>query len=514
MHRLQEVIRLHRLGQSRREIAKQLRMGRNTIRRYQEKLESAALLEGSPDALPTLEQLADLCVEKQPSIPAQQASSVTGWQAQIETLHAKGIGPTPIHNHLLLKYPDYDGHLSSVKRLCRRLTRAAGPKEADVALRVETAPGEVAQVDFGYAGQRYDPQRGLLRKCWVFVMTLGFSRDMYCDLVFDQKIETWLDLHVRAFEHFGGVPRTVVPDNLKSAVIRASFGIDDKPILNRSYRELARHYQFQIDPTPPRSPEKKGKVESNVKYVRRNFLDTWDTVDIDADRQQLQRWVEEIAGQRVHGTTRRRPRDLFTEVEAQVLRALPALRWDPVVWKQVKVHRDSHVQIDAAYYSAPWKLLGKELWARCSRHSVELWSENRRVHTHGRVPRGTRQTFEDHLPEHRRDLVHRSRGHWEQRADSIGPKVKELVTKIFDSDEVLSQLRKVQAIVTHLETFPPERSRAAAARALHYDSLTYKAIKNILRKGLDLEPLPDSKPARDWASGSRFARQATFFSSS
>ena len=136
MHRLQEVIRLHRLGQSRRDIAKQLRMGRNTIRRYQEKLESIGLLDGSPDALPPLEQLGGLWVEEQQTPPAQQISSVKRWQAQIEALHAQGIGPTPIHNHLCLKYPDYDGHLSSVKRLCGRLTREAGPKETDVALRV------------------------------------------------------------------------------------------------------------------------------------------------------------------------------------------------------------------------------------------------------------------------------------------------------------------------------------------------------------------------------------------
>ncbi len=156
-----------------------------------------------------------------------------------------------------------------------------------MAIRVETAPGEVAQVDFGYAGLRYDPERGVLRKCWVFVMTLGFSRDVFCDLVFDQKIGTWLELHVRAFEYFGGVPRVLIPDNLKAAVIRASFSVDSDPALNRSYRELARHYGFRIDPTPPRAPEKKGKVESSVKYVRRNFLDTWETVDVNEDRRQL-----------------------------------------------------------------------------------------------------------------------------------------------------------------------------------------------------------------------------------
>ena len=512
MHRVQEVIRLHRLGRSRRVIAGQLRMGRNTIRRYQRVLANAGLLEGLADDLPTIESLQEAMAEELPAPVPESKSSVEPWKTKVEELHKTGSGPTAIHDHLRLHVADYTGHLSSVKRLCHRLTREAGPRATDVAIRVDTVPGEVGQVDFGYAGLRYDPSRGLLRKCWVFVMTLGFSREMYCDLVFDQKVKTWLDLHVGAFEYFGGVPKVIVPDNLKSAVIRASFGVDDDPVLNRSYRELARYYGFQVDPTPPCSPEKKGKVESNVKYVRRNFLDTWDTVDIEEDRRQLLRWLTEIAGQRIHGTTGRRPRDLFDEAEAQALEPLPAKRWEPVLWKKVKLHRDSHVQVDSAYYSAPWKLLGSELWARCTPHSIALWHNDKHIHTHGRVGRGQRRTVDEHLPEHRRDLRHRSREYWIERAQKLGSEVEDLATAIFDADDVLLQLRRVQSVISHLETFPRVRAQKAAARALHYRCLEYRSIKNILRKGLDLEPLPEKARKRDWASGSRFARQATFTS--
>lgn len=513
MHRIQELIRLYRLGQGQRSIAKQLRMSRGTIRSYQEKLREAGLLDGAPDELPESVVLKEVIAEG-PSEPPQAESSIQRWKPKIEELREKGCGPTAIHDFLRLHEPDYQGSLSAVKRMCCRLKAAAGPAEEDVAIRVETVPGEIAQVDFGYAGLRYDPELGVLRRCWVFVMTLGFSRDLFCELVFDQKLSTWLDLHVRAFEYIGGVPRVLVPDNLKSAVIRASFGIDDDPALNRSYRELARHYDFRIDPTPPRAPEKKGKVESSVKYVRRSFLKAWETVDIHEDRRQLQRWVSEIAGQRLHGTTGRRPRELFEEVEAQALSPLPQTRWDPVLWKKVTVHRDSHVQVDSAFYSAPWHLLGQELWARCTSHSVAIYNDDEHVHTHGRLARGKRQTVEEHLPEHRRDLRHRSRSYWIEKAEAIGPEVAQLATEIFDADDVLLQLRRVQAVVRHLETFPPQRARNAAARALRYGCLSYGAIKNILRKGLDLEPLPDQEPKRQWASGSRFARQANFFSSS
>jgi len=514
MYRIQELVRLHRLGQSQRAIAQQLRMGRETIRDYQGKLREAGLLDGSPAELPESAVLKEVIGEEADEETGQSPSSVEPWKSKISALREKGCGPTAIHDHLRLHEPDYSGSLSAIKRMCCRLRAEAGPKELDVAIRVETIPGKVAQVDFGYAGRRYDPERGILRKCWVFVMTLAFSRDVFCDLVFDQKIKTWLDLHVRAFEYFGGVPEVLIPDNLKSAVIRASFSIDDDPALNRSYRELARHYGFRIDPTPPRAPEKKGKVEASVKYVRRNFLSTWETVDINEDRRQLKRWMVEIAGQRIHGTTGRRPRELFEEVEAQALSALPLSRWDPVLWKRVTVHRDSHVQVDSAFYSAPWRFLGKKLWARCTSHSVALWHEDDHVHTHGRVPRGARQTVDEHLPEHRRDLRHRSSSYWIERAERVGPEVMQLVREIFAADDVLLQLRRVQAVVRHLETFPRERARKAAARALRYGCLNYRAIKNILRKGLDLEPLPEETPKRQWASRSRFARQSNFFSSS
>jgi hypothetical protein len=233
MHRIQEVVRLHRLGQSQRAMAQQLRMGRETIRIYEGKLREVGLLDGSAHELPESAVLKRVIGEgeRPDEETAQTPSSVQEWRPKISELHDKGCGPTAIHDHLRLHEPDDSGSLSAVKRMCRRLKAEAGPMAEDVAIGVETVPGEVAQVDFGYAGLRYDPERGILRKCWVFVMTLGFSRDVFCDLVFDQKIGTWLDLHVRAFEYFGGVPEVLVPDNLKSAVIRASFSVDVDPAL-------------------------------------------------------------------------------------------------------------------------------------------------------------------------------------------------------------------------------------------------------------------------------------------
>ena len=402
MHRLQEVVRLCRMGRSARAIARALHMSRNTIQAYLATFAQAGLLEGTAEELPTNEALR-ACVRTQfPLSPApQQTSTVESWIEKISELRP-GAGPTAIHDYLRLNEPDYTGSLSAVKRICLRLERERGPLPTDVAIPVVTAPGEVAQVDFGYAGKRYDPARGVLRKSWLFVMTLCFSRRSFCELVFDQKVETWVRLHILAFEHFGGVPRVIVPDNLKAAVVRAAFGIDDDPSIQRTYRELARHYCFQIDPTPPRSPKKKGKVERDVRYVRGSFLATWPSVDIHEDRRALRRWLTEVADRRVHGTTKRPPIELFEEEEREALFPLPAKRFELIAWKRARLHTDSHLQVDGAFYSAPWRFLHEELWVRCTEHAIEIHREDAHLWTHARIARGKRSTVQEHLPECRR----------------------------------------------------------------------------------------------------------------
>jgi transposase len=504
-HRIQELIRLHRLGESSRSIARQLRMSRDAIRAYRRALSSAGFLDGPAAVVPELELVRQALAAQLPTRPPpQQVSSVEAWSELIGEMYGRHASPTAIFDRLRLEHPDFPGSLSAVKRLCARIRRARGISPDEVAIPVETEPGLIAQVDFAYAGKLYDPEQGVMRKCWLFLMTLGHSRHMYCQLVFDQKVETWVRLHIEAFEYFSGVPRVIVPDNLKAAVVRAAFAIDDEPEIHRTYRELARHYGFQVDPTPPRSPEKKGKVESNAKYVKRNFLGPREPSDVVRARVELQLWVREIAGRRLHGTTGRRPLEVFEAEERAVLVPLPASRYEIVLWKRAQLHRDCHVQIDGAFYSAPWKLVGEHLWARCTRKDVVLYHGDERLWVHARVARGKRNTIESHLPEGRRDLRHRGAQHWLVRAKAIGPETLLLVEEVFASDDVLSKLRAVQAIVSHLANFPSSRAEAAAARARHYGSRSYAAVRNILRQGLDLEPLVQE--SRRWSKGSRFAR--------
>jgi transposase len=482
------------MGTSCRASARMLGMSRNTEREYRDALCAAGLWDGPEDALPELDVLRAAVERAHPlkPPPPQQQSSIEKYRALIAPLAAHGVGAQAIYDRLRQEHETFRGSLSAVKRMCRAVVRERGIRAADVAIPIETLPGQEAQVDFGYVGKLYDSAEGRLRKAYVFVMVLGYSRHQFSRICFDQKVETWLLLHVEAFEWFGGVPEIVVPDNLKSAVIRAAFAPSDPTTLNRSYRELARHYGFKIAPTPPRSPEKKGKVESGVKYVKNNFFAARpDERSADTLQRELSRWVVDVAGRRIHGTTRERPLEVFDLFERAALKSLPERRPAFVIWHQALLHRDSHLVFRGAMYSAPWRLIGKKLWVRADRSSVQVFCDDVRVASHERQKAGKRRTDERHLPEHRSDYRHRARSYWEARADALGPEVGVFIREVFDSDDVLDQLRTVQAIISHLATFPSERVKAACQRASFYASYRYGAIKAILRKGLDFEPLPN-----------------------
>lgn len=360
MHRLEEMVRLYRMGTSKHEIARMLLMSPNTERVYRNALVSAELLEGPVDALPSVEQLrAAVQQHHPPKVAVAQTSSVESYREAIAGLMTKGLKARAIYDRLRLDEPGFCASYAAVKRFWRAANRARGVRAENVAIPVETAPGSVAQVDFGYVGKLYDPETKTLRKAWCFVMVLGYSRHMLLGVVFDQKVETWLQLHIAAFAEMEGVIETVVPDNLKAAVIRAAFAVDGTTELNRSYRELARYYGFKIDPTPPYAPKKKGKVEAAVKYVKGNFFAGRQESDVEVVRKDLRRWALEIAGTREHGTTHKRPLDEFLEVEKATLLALPARPYEIVVWKKATLHTDSHLVLGKRLYSAPWKLIGQ-----------------------------------------------------------------------------------------------------------------------------------------------------------
>jgi transposase len=409
MHRLQELVRLPRLGTPVREVARLLQMSPNTERRYRTCLSQAGLLDGPATETPELESLLSVVEQARPSAterPDHERSTVEPFREVVQELVAKGLLARAIYDRLRLQHgSEFEISYDAMKRFVRRLRAESGVSPDEVAIPVQTEPGDVAQVDFGFVGWLYDPRRGAMRKAWVFVMVLAYSRHIFAKVTFDQRAETWVQLHIEAFDFFGGAAQTLVPDNLKAAVVRCAFGVDDEPALNRTYRDLARHYGCKIDPTPPRAPKKKGKVESSVKYVKRNGLAGRDGQDIDEINPMLLVWCRDIAGQRIHGVTGRKPLEVFDATEQAHLAALPARRYEPTVWKQARVHQDSHVVFDRRLYSVPWRWLGRTVWICATASSVAIFGDDVRIATHDRRSSGTHSTLESHIPEHRRDFV-------------------------------------------------------------------------------------------------------------
>jgi len=503
MHRLQELVRLHRMGGAPvHDIAASLTMSPNTERRYRTALTAAGLLAGSVDALPPLEELKAAVEKELPSVePPQQQSSIAKWQPEVKELLENGLTPKTIHDRLRLKHPgEYEGQLGAVKRMVRRLRIEQGVSANDIAIPVETEPGHVAQVDFGYAGYRRDPKTDTKRKAWVFVMVLGHSRHQYVEHVFDQKAESWVKLHVNAFKEFGAVPSEIVPDNLKAAVLKAAFASSEDSTLNRSYRELARHYGFKIAPTPPRAPKKKGKVESGVKYVNNNFGTGRDGEDITTSNAEVRRWVREIAGTRTHGSTGRAPLEVFAQEERAAMLPLPSEPYRIVLWHKATLHRDSHFHFDGRLYSVPWRHVAPEgqkatvVWARATATTVTAYIDDARVADHDRLGPGRRSTKDDHLPEHRRDYRHRDAAYWRERAEQLGGDVRALIDAVLDHDPARSRVDVACSSVRLLETLPPERATRVARHALGFGNVHYGELKRIVEHGLDQPREDDDVP--------------------
>jgi transposase len=261
MNHLRDLIARLNAGESERRIARDMHLSRQTVSKYHKIARQAGYLE------PGITLPDDEAIQKRlgpgPQ-PPKINSSVKPFGEIVKSLRKQGVEMVAIWQRLK-DDQGYRGSYSSIRRFVQHLE----PESREVYVRVQTGPGEEMQVDFGSVGQLFDPASGRIRPAYVFVATLGYSRHQYAELVFDQKVVTWIGLHRRALEYFGGVPKRVVPDNLKAAVLKV---LVQDAVLGEAYRQMALHYGFMISPTIPYTPRHKGKVENGVHYVQRNFM--------------------------------------------------------------------------------------------------------------------------------------------------------------------------------------------------------------------------------------------------
>ena len=485
---LHELLRRLRARESDRAISRALVVSRNTLKGYRQWAEVHHLLAGDLPDLATLEALRRQDSACPAPVRLGQASSLEAYREEIGDLLAQGRPPRTIWRLLGQRHPDFSGSESAVWRMVQQL-RANQPPE--VVLRIETPPGEVAQVDFGFLGYLLDTERDCLRKAWAFVMTLAWSRHQYAELVFDQRIPTWLLCHQHAFEFFGGVPQRIVLDNLKAAIIQA-YTTEHDPEVQQAYRECAEHYGFLIDPCLPRKPQHKGKVErGGVGYLQQAF---WPLVPEgtslgDAHRQ-LRQWLVTTAGLRVHGTTRQVPLARFEHVERAALLPLASTAYDPAVWKRCTLYRDGHVTFEKSYYSAPYRLIGQTLWLRAGLREIRLFSEPfELVATHPRATQpGERHTQPDHLPADKAWALTLTRPTCQAQAEAIGPATGEVVAELLASRPV-DRFRTAVRVLRLAEHYTPARLEAACAVGQAYGDPSFCTLKRLLHEGLETLPL-------------------------
>ena len=478
-----------RAGVSQRQIERELKLNRRTVKKYQEWAEEHGLLKGE---LPPLEELQALLEQTIPGVqPPQNVSTVEKYRTLVEKWVKEKVETMAIYQRLQEK--GFGGTYMAVYRFVRHLK--GQPLRATV--RVERQPGEEVQVDFGYAGWLIDPVTGKQRRAWAFVMTLAWSRHQYVEFVWDQKVETWLKCHQHGFEYFGGVPERVVIDNLKAAIVKA---IQDDPAVQASYQECALHYGFRIAPCRIRTPQHKGKVEQGgVHYVKRNFLGGREVTTLIQANEAVLVWCRTTAGLRRHGTTKEQPLKRFEETERDRLQPLPETPYDMAVWKQLTLNRDCYVEFEQSYYSAPHRLIGQSLWVCANLKQVRIYDQDYHLMaTHERASQaGSRQTHLDHLPPELVPGLTLSREGSRQQAHLIGPATSRIV-EIYLADPVVDRLPTVGRLLRLQEQYGANRLEAACVRALAFGDPNYRTLKEMLQKGLEQaasSAIPASPPA-------------------
>jgi transposase len=266
----------------------------------------------------------------------------------------------------------FKGSYQSLRRYVDKIQKAEDPAtNANPIHRIEVQPGEEAQMDFGVGPWIIDSQTGSKRRTWVFRITLSFSRKAYSELLYRQDLESVIRAMENAFRHFGGVPVILRLDNFKAAVLKADWF---DPEINPKFSEFCRHYNVEVIPCRPYSPQHKGKIERHIGYVKSNGIKGNEFSSLGEWNVHLKTWEKNVADQRIHGTCKRQVASMF-EIEKTALSPLPQSLFESYVEGRRKVSRDSFIEWRQSYYEVQPEYIGIEVWARSDGRQVRIYSQ-------------------------------------------------------------------------------------------------------------------------------------------
>ena len=372
----------------------------------------------------------------------------------------------------------FDGGYSIIKEYVRKVR----PRKTPAFLKLSFAPGECAQVDWGSFGAIRVGES--TRRLSFFVMVLCYSRMMYLEFTVSQTMEHWLACHQNALEAFGAVPEKVMVDNLKSAVLKRIVG--QAPVFNPKYLDFADHYGFKIIPCGKGKGNEKGRVENGVGYVKKNLLAGLDLPPFDAMENMSRQWLETIANVRIHGETRRKPVEMFSE-EKPSLSPLPPYPYDIGTITQVRASTQFRIALDSNRYSVPAEYAGASLTLKTYPDRICIYHGEKLIARHPRSY-DRHKDFED--PDHPRELIAQRKKARDQklfmRFVALCPEAVEYYREL--EKRRMNPRHHVQKIVALSEIYGEDPVARAMEDAFHFQAFSCEYIANLLEQRRRLLP--------------------------
>jgi transposase len=498
-----EVVRRWQAGESQRAIARALGLARNTVAAYVRVASAEPATDGTVQPVPR-RQPGPAVTEPGPAVArlAPYEAQIARWLRD-ERLTLTRIQELLGQQGVVVKY-------TTLRRFVRQAGVWKAPKST--VRMAETTPGEVAEMDFGKLGTLVDPATGKRRTVWALVIVLASSRYSFVWPMFQQTLDETIAGLEAAWTFFGGVTRRLVLDNFPAAVA----GTDPlAPRPTRGFLEYSQARGFVVDPARVARPQDKPKVERHIHYVQERFWKGGTFSDLADARTQAERWCREVAGQRVHGTTRQVPRVVFEDQERATLLPWDGVPYDVPLWRELVVHPDHHVSFQYALYSAPSTTCppGTRLEVRSDRALVKLYRRGELVKVHPRQGQGGRATDPDDYPQERTAYALRAPDRLIRQAEVLGPSIGTFATRLLDGPLPWAKLRAGQKLIKLADRYTAERLDAACARALGFDLVDVRRVEKILVRALDREgtTAPSADDRVQMILPGRFARPGTAF---
>jgi transposase len=381
---------------------------------------------------------------------------------------------------LRLREAGYTGGVS----ILRAYVAQVRPRKSPAYLTLTFQPGECVQVDWGYAG--VVPVGQTRRRLSFFVMVLGYSRKLYVEFTLSETLEQFLACHQNAFAYFGGVPRKVMLDNLKTAVLSHPAG--QPVIFHPRYLDFARFYGFEPRACNVRAAHEKGIVERAIGYLRTSFLNGLPLESFAPLNPSVRLWMDQVANERIHGETRKKPNELFAEEQARLERFPPSL-YDVAQIRAVHATRRFRVRFDSNRYSVPAEYAGARLVLHAYPDKLCIFHHERLIAEHVRSY-DRAQDIEN--PDHVRALLeqrHRARDQkLLQRFLQLSPLAETYYQEL--GQRRFNPAQHVAKIVALSEIYGVDATRSALADACEFQAFSSEYIANLLEQRQRLLPEP------------------------